>query len=76
MINSIHQSNLGTALRCGEQFRRRYIEGERIPPGVAAGRGTGVHNANDVNLSQKVLRITAERNNRHLVFEQCFSIET
>jgi hypothetical protein len=55
MINSIHQSNLGTALRCGEQFRRRYIEGERIPPGVAAGRGTGVHNANDVNLSQKVI---------------------
>lgn len=55
MINSIHQSSLGTALRCGEQFRRRYIEGERIPPGVAAGRGTGVHNANDVNLSQKVI---------------------
>lgn len=54
MIDSIHQSNLGTALRCGEQFRRRYIEGEKIPPGVAAGRGTGVHSANEVNLRQKV----------------------
>ena len=55
MIDSIHQSSLGTALRCGEQFRRRYIEGERIPPGVAAGRGTGVHKANEVNLNQKVI---------------------
>ena len=55
MIDSIHQSSLGTALRCGEQFRRRYIEGERVPPGVAAGRGTGVHKANEVNLNQKVI---------------------
>jgi hypothetical protein len=55
MINSIHQSSLGTFLRCGEQFRRRYIEGERIPPGVAAGRGTGVHKANEINLNQKVI---------------------
>jgi len=43
------------ALRCGEQFRRRYISNERIPPGIAAGRGTGVHKANDVNLRQKVI---------------------
>jgi len=41
-------------LRCGEQGRRRYIEGEIIPPGVAAGRGTGVHKANEVNLREKV----------------------
>lgn len=54
MIESIHQSSLNMALRCGEQFRRRYIEGEIIPPGVAAGRGTGVHKANEVNLKQKV----------------------
>jgi len=54
MIDSIHQSSLSTALRCGEQFRRRYIDGEIIPPGVAAGRGTGVHEANRVNLTQKI----------------------
>ena len=55
MIDSIHQSMLNTLLRCGEQFRRRYIEGEIIPPGIAAGRGTGVHKANEVNLKQKLI---------------------
>ncbi|MFH2033126.1 MAG: PD-(D/E)XK nuclease family protein [Candidatus Margulisiibacteriota bacterium] len=55
MIDAIHQSSLNTILRCPEQFRRRYLEGEIIPPGIAAGRGTGVHKANDVNLSQKIV---------------------
>lgn len=54
MIKEIHQSTLGMALRCGEQFRRRYIEGEIIPPGVAAIRGTSVHKANEVNLNAKI----------------------
>lgn len=54
MLNSIHQSTLNMAFRCGEQFRRRYIEDEIIPPGIAAGRGTGVHKANEVNLKQKI----------------------
>ena len=54
MIDSIHQSTLNMALRCGEQCRRRYIENEIIPPGIAAGRGTGVHKVNEVNLKQKV----------------------
>jgi len=54
MIDGIHQSNLNMALRCGEQFRRRYIEDEIVPPGVAAGRGTGVHKANEANLIQKM----------------------
>lgn len=54
MIDSIHQSSLGMCLRCGEQFRRRYIEGHIIPPSIAAGRGTGVHKANHANLSQKI----------------------
>ncbi len=54
MIESIHQSSLGTFLRCGEQGRRRYIEDEIIPPGIAAGRGTGVHKANKVNLRNKI----------------------
>ena len=54
MISAIHQSSLGTMLRCGEQFRRRYIMGEIIPPGVAMGRGTAVHKANEVNLKSKI----------------------
>jgi hypothetical protein len=43
------------ALRCGEQFRRRYMLGQIVPPSIAAARGTGVHSANDVNMTQKVL---------------------
>lgn len=42
------------ALRCGEQFRRRYMLGEIIPPSIAAARGTSLHYANEVNLRQKV----------------------
>ena len=49
MIESIHQSMVGTWLRCGEQFRRRYIEGEIIPPGVAARRGSAAHKGAEVN---------------------------
>lgn len=54
MIDSIHQSTLSMALRCGEQFRRRYMLGEIIPPSIAASRGTALHRANEVNLRQKV----------------------
>ena len=53
-MKAIHQSSLGMAFRCGEQFRRRYLEKEIIPPGIAAGRGTGVHAASKVNLLQKL----------------------
>lgn len=55
MIDAIHQSNLNMILRCAEQFRRRYMIGEIIPPNIAAGRGTGLHKANEVNLKQKVV---------------------
>jgi hypothetical protein len=40
--------------KCGEQYRRRYKEGEIIPPGTAAVRGTGVHGGSKVNFSQKI----------------------
>ena len=36
-------SQVGMYLRCGEQYRRRYVQGERRPPGLAMLRGTGVH---------------------------------
>lgn len=54
MISSIRQSMLNMAFKCGESFRRRYVEGQIIPPGIAAGRGTGLHHANKVNLTQKI----------------------
>ena len=53
-IKAIHQSTLGSWLRCGEAFRRRYIEGEIIPPGIAARRGSGTHKAVEINHRQKI----------------------
>lgn len=55
MIQSIHQSSLNMAARCGEQFRRRYIEGEIVPPGIAAGTGTGVHAGSEANFRHKII---------------------
>lgn len=40
--------------RCGEQYRRRYVEGEIIPPGVALAVGRGVHGGAEENFRQKV----------------------
>lgn len=39
--------------KCGEQYRRRYIEREIIPPGMAMLRGTGVHGGIETNMRQK-----------------------
>lgn len=47
-------SALDTLSRCGEQYRRRYVEGERIPPGVAALVGRGVDRSVDKNLNHKI----------------------
>lgn len=54
MIDAIHQSSLNMGLRCGEQFRRRYIEGEIIPPGIALLRGRATHKAAEENHRQKI----------------------
>jgi len=39
---------------CGEQFRRRYVEGEKIPPGVAAIVGSGTDAGITKNLQNKI----------------------
>lgn len=54
MINHLSASQLGTFQRCGEQWRRRYLEGEIIPPGIAARIGSGVHKGAEVNLKSKM----------------------
>lgn len=54
MIESIHQSMLGMFLRCPAQFERRYIQGEIIPPGIAARRGSATHKAAEINHLQKL----------------------
>ena len=40
--------------KCGEQYRRRYIEKQIIPPGMAMLRGTGVHGGIETNMRQKI----------------------
>jgi len=50
----ISPSQLGMFTRCGEQYRRRYVLGERLPPGVAATRGTAVHKGAEENAKQKI----------------------
>lgn len=47
-------SQINTLGRCGEQYRRRYIEGEKIPPGIAALVGRGVDDSVTANLSKKI----------------------
>jgi hypothetical protein len=41
-------------MRCLEQFRRRYVEKEIIPPAVAMIIGTGTHKGVEVNLVHKI----------------------
>jgi hypothetical protein len=40
--------------RCGEQYRRRYLENEIIPPGISARIGSGVHKAAEINFRAKI----------------------
>lgn len=47
-------SQLEMYWRCGEQYRRRYMEHERIPPGVARLIGKGIHGGAEVNFRQKL----------------------
>jgi hypothetical protein len=46
-------SQLESFCRCGEAYRRRYLEGEIIPPSAAMMRGTSVHRAASANFKQK-----------------------
>jgi hypothetical protein len=54
VITHLSASQLGMFQRCGEQWRRRYLEGEVIPPGIAARIGTGVHKAAEKNFRYKM----------------------
>jgi len=42
------------AARCMEQYRRRYICGERIPPGIALLQGSAFHTGAEHNMRQKI----------------------
>ncbi len=47
-------SQLSMILKCGEQYRRRYLLGEKIPPSGAQSRGWCGHKANEYNFRQKI----------------------
>ncbi len=47
-------SQIEMACKCPEAYRRRYIEGERRPPGFAMLRGSGVHGGAAWNFRQKI----------------------
>lgn len=49
---SATQINMFTV--CGEQYRRRYIEGEIIPPGIALLKGKAFHVGAETNMRQKI----------------------
>jgi hypothetical protein len=55
MIEAITQSMINMFERCSEQFRRRYIEDEITPPGIAARIGTGLHKGAEVNHRAKLV---------------------
>jgi hypothetical protein len=50
----ISHSQLDMYWRCPEQYRRRYMEKEVIPPGIAMLQGTGIHRAAEANFKQKI----------------------
>ena len=54
MISHLSVSQLGTFQRCAEQWRRRYLDEEVFPPGIAARVGSGVHKAAEINFKSKM----------------------
>lgn len=53
-MKALNQSQITMFLRCGEQHRRRYIEGEIVPPSIALVRGSSVHKGIEFNARQKI----------------------
>jgi len=50
----ISPSQVGTYTKCGEMYRRRYIEHEKIPPGISLVKGRSVHKGSEYNFKQKI----------------------
>ena len=53
-VDHTSASQLDQFWTCGEQFRRRYVLGHKIPPGIAACTGSAVHKAAEVNWKAKL----------------------
>lgn len=53
-IQYLSASQMAMYGRCGEQYRRRYMEGEIRPPGISLLVGSGVHGGIETNFTQKI----------------------
>lgn len=54
MKPKLHSSGLSTFERCGQQYFRRWINGECIPPGWVMIVGSGLHRAAEADLKAKL----------------------
>jgi CRISPR/Cas system-associated exonuclease Cas4 (RecB family) len=54
MRDYISHSQVAMFLRCGEQYRQRYIEDRVIPPAIAMIKGSAVHKGAELNWKQKI----------------------
>lgn len=54
MKRQLHWSQIAQFTRCPEQFRRRYVLGESLPPTTGALIGTAMHRAAEVDLKRKM----------------------
>lgn len=50
----LHWSHLSMLWRCGEQYRRRYLEGDIVPPGAALIVGSATHAPINVDMLRKI----------------------
>lgn len=53
-MDHISFTQLNMLLRCGEQYRRRYIQKEIIAPSGSMIRGRSCHKSEEVNFRQKI----------------------
>jgi len=53
-MEHISFTQLNMLLRCGEQYRRRYVQGEILPPSGSQVRGRSAHKAEEMNFVQKI----------------------
>jgi hypothetical protein len=54
MSEHISYSQINMYYKCGEQYRRRYLCGDIIPPGLALIKGKSVHKGIEINNVQKI----------------------
>jgi len=54
MVDRYSATQFGTFFTCPEAWRRRYIEGDKIPPGIAAVAGSGFHKAPEVDFQSVI----------------------